>query len=62
MPLAMYVFFTYIITVITEVEIARRAQKQLRRMPIRIVKALQVWVNDGTVKFVSVEEVSKHAY
>ena len=92
---------------IAEVEISRRAQKQLKKVPRQIVRNLQVWVQaimavgleevrkipgyhdeplkgdrlgqrsirlsrsyraiyeikaDNTVRFVSVEEVSKHAY
>ena len=92
---------------INQVEISRRAQKQLLKVPGRIVTGLQVWVQavmavgleevrkipgyhdeplrgerqgqrsirlsrayraiyeiktDNTIKFVSVEEVSKHAY
>ena len=93
--------------VIVEVEISKRAQKQLERIPIRIVKNLQFWVQsviavgleevrripgyhdeplkgdragqrsirlsrsyraiyeirkDNSIKFVLVEEVSKHRY
>jgi toxin HigB-1 len=93
--------------VITEVEISKRAQKQLQKLPRGIIRNIQLWVqsvattgleevrkipgyhdeplkgnrtgqrsirlnrsyraiyeikNDGTVKFVSVEEVSKHDY
>ena len=103
----MYVFITYNVDMIAEVEISRRAQKQLKKVPRQIVRNLQVWVQaimavgleevrkipgyhdeplkgdrlgqrsirlsrsyraiyeikaDNTVRFVSVEEVSKHAY
>ncbi len=92
---------------ITEVEISKRAQKQLKKIPQGIVRNLQLWVQavttvgleevrkipgyhdeplkgdragqrsirlsrsyraiyeireDDTIKFVSVEEVSKHDY
>ena len=103
----MYVYITYNVDMIAEVEISRRAQKQLKKVPRQIVRNLQVWVQaimavgleevrkipgyhdeplkgdrlgqrsirlsrsyraiyeikaDNTVRFVSVEEVSKHAY
>lgn len=103
----MYVFFTYNSRVINEVEISKKAQKQLKKLPQQIVRNLQVWVyavitsgleevrkipgyhdeplkgeregqrsirlnrayraiyeikSDGSIEFVSVEEVNKHAY
>jgi len=54
---------------IRQVEITRRAEKQLRRLPVHVGEKLLHWVylmyrlgREGDVDIVSVEEVTKHGY
>jgi len=42
---------------ITEVEISKRALKQLKKVPVRIIKNLQLWI--GAVNTVGLEEVRR---
>jgi len=42
---------------ITEVEISKRAQKQLKKMPVRIAKSLQLWVH--AVAAVGLDEIRR---
>lgn len=42
---------------ITEVEISKRALKQLKKVPVRIIKSLQLWI--GAVNTVGLEEVRR---
>ena len=45
---------------IRRVEITRRAEKQLRKLPQHIVDNLAIWV--AAVEFDGLEEVRKHDY